>query len=194
MELSDRQIEIIGAASRLLTQQGLTGLTIKNLAKEMAFSESAIYRHFSSKEEIILTMLRYLRENMQERLTQAIGESADPTEQLTAVFKNQFDFFAAHNHFLIIILSEGLIEYTESVQQALLSLVLTKKGFIDQIVEAGQHEGIFTQTLSSDFLTHTIMGIFRLLMLKWRMSGFQFDLSVVGQRMIQDVITLLRPS
>ena len=56
-DLSERQFEIITAAGKLLTRSGILGLTIKNLAREMDFSESAIYRHFSSKEEIIISML-----------------------------------------------------------------------------------------------------------------------------------------
>jgi len=51
--MKERQLEIIEAAGRILTLSGVSGLTIKNLAKEMQFSESAIYRHFTSKEEII---------------------------------------------------------------------------------------------------------------------------------------------
>ena len=42
MEITPRQLELIEAASRLLTTSGVNGLTIKNLAKEMNFSESAI--------------------------------------------------------------------------------------------------------------------------------------------------------
>ena len=69
MEITPRQLELIEAASRLLTTSGVNGLTIKNLAKEMNFSESAIYRHFSSKEDIILAMLDYLAENIDEQLS-----------------------------------------------------------------------------------------------------------------------------
>lgn len=192
MELSDRQIEIIEAASGLLTRQGLMGLTIKNLAKEMGFSEGAIYRHFSSKEEILVTMLTYLRLNMQERLAEAMAVSNHPEEQLKAVFANQFAFFSAHPHYIVIVLSEGLLEYTEAVQQALLGLILSKKAILDKIIEHAQKEGIFKSNLSTEFLTHTIMGTFRLLMLKWRMAGFQFDLPHVGNHMLTETIALLR--
>ena len=41
--ISDRQLEIIEAAGKILTASGVSGLTIKNLAREMKFSESAIY-------------------------------------------------------------------------------------------------------------------------------------------------------
>ena len=65
--ISNRQLEIIAAAGKILTASGVSGLTIKNLAKEMKFSESAIYRHFASKEEIIIAMLEYLAQNIDER-------------------------------------------------------------------------------------------------------------------------------
>ena len=60
MDITPRQFEIIEAAGKILTSSGVGGLTIKNLAKEMQFSESAIYRHFKSKEDIIVAMLNYL--------------------------------------------------------------------------------------------------------------------------------------
>ena len=67
MDITPRQLEIIEAAGKILNSSGVTGLTIKNLAKEMKFSESAIYRHFASKEEIIIAMLNYLAQEVDER-------------------------------------------------------------------------------------------------------------------------------
>ena len=68
MEIKERQLDIIEAAGTLLTRSGVGGLTIKNLASEMEFSESALYRHFTSKEEIIISMLQYLASKREERL------------------------------------------------------------------------------------------------------------------------------
>lgn len=68
MDITPRQLEIIEAAGKILTASGVSGLTIKNLAKEMQFSESAIYRHFKSKEDIIIAMLNYLADNIDKRL------------------------------------------------------------------------------------------------------------------------------
>ena len=71
MDITPRQLEIIEAAGKILTASGVSGLTIKNLAKEMQFSESAIYRHFKSKEEIIIAMLNYLADNIDKRLVKS---------------------------------------------------------------------------------------------------------------------------
>ena len=91
--ISDRQLEIIEAAGKILTASGISGLTIKNLAKEMKFSESAIYRHFTSKEEIIIALLDYLAQSMDERYTNAILSEQTPEEKFTTLFQNQFSFY-----------------------------------------------------------------------------------------------------
>jgi TetR/AcrR family fatty acid metabolism transcriptional regulator len=88
--ISDRQLEVIEAAGKILTASGVSGLTIKNLAKEMKFSESAIYRHFASKEEIIIALLEYLATSMDDRYTNAISSEQPPEEKFTTLFQNQF--------------------------------------------------------------------------------------------------------
>ena len=52
----------------------------------MQFSESAIYRHFSSKEEIIITLLKYLNETV-NKIFKESSASGD--------FEKDFLMFAA---------------------------------------------------------------------------------------------------
>ena len=84
--ISSRQFELIEAAGRILSASGVGGLTIKNLAKEMGFAESAVYRHFDSKEAVITAMLAYLSETMDERLGKVISAENNSTENFEAVF------------------------------------------------------------------------------------------------------------
>jgi len=101
--ISGRQFEIIEAAGRILSTSGVNGLTIKNLAQEMKFSESAIYRHFASKEEIVVAMLGYLAENMDERLQKVTSAHNKPAEKLEAIFLDQIAFFSKNPHFVVAV-------------------------------------------------------------------------------------------
>lgn len=67
MDLSERQLEIIKASGKILMESGIAGLTTKNLAREMHFSESALYRHFKNKEAIVTLLIAYLSENITQR-------------------------------------------------------------------------------------------------------------------------------
>jgi TetR/AcrR family fatty acid metabolism transcriptional regulator len=189
-ELSDRQLEIIESASRILTASGVSGLTIKNLAREMKFSESAIYRHFTSKEEIIIAMLTFLANSIDQRLSN-LARSSDPEEQFKAMFREQFRFFDLHPHLVVAVFSDGLMEETQLINAAVLKLMNVKMKHLIPVIQEGQQKGYFTNAITTDELVHIVMGTFRLQMFKWKSANFQFDIKRSGENMIQSILTLI---
>ncbi|MBX2943574.1 MAG: TetR/AcrR family transcriptional regulator [Cyclobacteriaceae bacterium] len=193
MEIKQRQLEIIEAAGEILTQSGLAGLTTKNLAAKMEFSESALYRHFKSKEEIVITMLKYLAKDMDMRIENAISNIENPQEKLKAIFNSQFEFFKQKPHFLIAIFSDGLLEASKEINKAISNIMAITKKHLIQIIREGQKLKQFTNDLPAEDLLHIFMGSFRLHMLQWRMSGYAFDLKVKGNKLMNNLFTLMNP-
>ena len=194
MEISDRQLEIIQAAGKILTASGVHGLTIKNLAKEMGFSESAIYRHFTSKEEIIVAMLEYLADSMDRRYTEAVSADQAPENKFIQLFQNQFAFFQEYPYFVVAVFSDGLMEESERINATILKIMAVKMKHLMPIVVEGQQKGVFTNSIPSEELIHVIMGTFRLQMFKWRIAKFQFDIERQGNNMIQSLLTIINSS
>jgi len=190
--ISDRQFEIIEAAGKILTTFGISGLTIKNLAKEMKFSESALYRHFTSKEEIIIVLLEYLAKNMEERYTTAISIEQSPEDKFITLFQNQFSFFNENPHFVVAVFSDGLMEESIRINEVMMKIMNVKIKHLLPIISEGQQKKIFTNSITSDELIHIVMGTFRLQMFKWRIANFQFDISRNGDNMIQALLTLIK--
>ena len=190
--ISKRQLEIIQAAGKILTQSGIHGLTIKNLAKEMKFTESAIYRHFESKEAIIITMLNYLVVTMDERLSNATKETDLPIKQIEVLFQNQIAFFKENPHFLISVFSDGLLEESEKINKCIHAIMQVKSKHIVGIIKAGQDQKVITSKVATEELTHIIMGGFRLLMYKWRLANFKFDLTLKGEHYIKSILEIIQ--
>lgn len=190
--ISDRQLEIIEAAGKILSASGISGLTIKNLAKEMKFSESAIYRHFTSKEEIIIALLEYLAQSMDERYTNAISSKQSPEEKFRTLFQNQFSFFNKNPHFVVAVFSDGLMEESQRINEAISEIMSVKIKHLRPIISDGQQKNIFTNSITSEELIHIVMGTFRLQMYKWRVSNFQFDIIRNGENLIHSVLTLMK--
>lgn len=192
LAVSDRQLEIIESAGRILNASGVSGLTIKNLAKEMNFSESAIYRHFTSKEEIIVVLLSYLAESMDERLGRAVQGIHDPEEKFKALFRTQFEFFQMHPHFVVAVFSDGLMEESQPINNAILKIMQVKMKHLLPVMMEGQQRGVFTNAITTEELMHIVMGSFRLQMFKWRIANFEFDIARSGENLIQSLLTLIR--
>jgi AcrR family transcriptional regulator len=190
-ELSERQLEIVEAAGKILTSSGVSRLTIKNLAKEMKFSESAIYRHFTGKEEIIIAMLTFLADSIDLRLS-SINSSSGPEEKFKSMFREHFRFFNLHPHFVVAVFSDGLMEETQRINDAILNLMNVKMKHLMPVIMEGQQKGVFTNALTTEELTHITMGAFKLQMFKWRIANFQFDVLRNGENMIQSILTLIK--
>lgn len=189
--MTDRQIELIKAAGKLLTLQGVSGLTIKNLAKEMNFSESAVYRHFKSKDVIIIEMLNYLSKEMDARYSKAIDFKNDPVVNLNSLFTTQFEYFSENPYFVNAIFSENLIENNIKINDTVLNIMKVKQKYLSEIIKKGQDLGIFTKSISFEEIIHIIMGSVRLLMFKWKMSKFSFDIKSKGNELITSILTLI---
>lgn len=190
--ISDRQFEIIEAAGKILSTAGVSGLTIKNLAQAMKFSESAIYRHFDSKEAIIVAMLDYLAENMDERLNEVITTQKNPKENLEAIFLNQFAFFSKNPHFLVAVFSDGLMEASQKINAAILRIMQVKMKHLMHVIMQGQQQRFFTNAITTEELIHIIIGSFRLQMFKWRIANFQFDIERQGKNMLDAILILIK--
>ncbi len=191
-KITKRQQEIIDCAGKILSKSGISGLTTKNLALEMQFSESALYRHFKSKGKIIESMLAYMEHDMDQRLGEAIQSKNTPIAQFQAMFSSQFDFFSKNSHFVVAAFSDGLMEESQAINQAIKKIMAVKYKHLLPIIKAGQQQGDFTDTVDTKQLIHIVMGTFRLMMFKWRMDEFKFDIKKQGDNHIKTLLTLMR--
>jgi AcrR family transcriptional regulator len=190
-DISDRQLQIISAAGKLLARSGVAGLTIKNLAAEMRFTEGAIYRHFTSKDQIILSMLDYLMKNINERLQPIARGQGTAMEKLSALINSQTQFFKKNPHFVVAVFPDGLMEETGAINQSISQIVGTKSLYVRLILEQGQREGAFKVDIPIEDLTHITMGTFRMLMFKWRINQFKFDLEEASIQIFDSLFKII---
>jgi TetR/AcrR family fatty acid metabolism transcriptional regulator len=188
---SKRQQEIIESAGKLLMEKGLKGLTTKNLAQEMAFSESALYRHFKNKEDIIVLLLDYLGHNIKERLNVILENNTTSVQKLLQLFDSQFQFFSRNPHFVVAILSEGLFDESEKINQSIMKIMNYKLNLISTIIEIGKRNNEFSKDIPTQDMVHIIIGSFRMMILKWKFSKFEINLINQGNKIMNTNIKLM---
>ena len=190
--MTNRQYEIIQAAGIVLTRSGISGLTIKNIAHQMDFSESAIYRHFTSKEKIVVAMLEYLAVNMEERCQKEIRSDRNADKNLLSIFQNQIDYFKAHTYFVSVVFSDGLLEESERINEKIIEVMKVKHNLLYQVIEQGKDQSIFNDDMETDIIVDIIMGSFRLQMYRWKASGFTLDIDSKVNDILRQMIQFIK--
>lgn len=104
---TDRQIQIMEAATARIDRFGIQELTIKNLAADLNLSEAALYRHFKSKNDILTGILDYFILEMKQRIGDIIGqETSEPQDILRQIFNSQLNSFVQRPSIVSVIFSE----------------------------------------------------------------------------------------
>jgi AcrR family transcriptional regulator len=69
--------EILRAAMKLFSQQGLATTTIRDIAKESGYTNPALYKHFVSKEKLALYLFETAHRRLWSRCHAAIESGTD---------------------------------------------------------------------------------------------------------------------
>ena len=191
-KFSERQIEIIEAATKRIDEHGIQDLTIKTLAADLNLSEAALYRHFKSKNEILLGLLTYFIEEMKGRLDVILSnKDRSPSELLKDLFDSQLKTFVQKPSVVSVIFSESIFQFNKELSSTVSSMMELMQNHIESIVKKGQANGSFSKMVGVSTTTTIIMGGMRITVLKWKLSGHKSDLIMEGNKVLSGILKIL---
>ena len=191
-ELSDRQKEIIDVSLELIAEKGIQGLTIKNLAKRIGFSESAIYRHYENKIQILLAILDFFKEGSERIFANELNSDDDAMVKINRLFVNQFTIFTNSPSLVAVIFSEELFRNEMVLAEKVNEIMNSNLNTMAQIIESGQENGEIRADVEASHLSIVVMGTLRLYVKKWHISNYSFNLVTKGNELSAAIETLIK--
>jgi AcrR family transcriptional regulator len=189
---TERQKEIIEVSLQLMDESGIQSLTIKNLAKRIGFAESAVYRHYENKIQILLAILEHFQENTEYFFTSQVSASENALLSIEKIFSNHFNKFAASPSLVSVIFSEEVFRNELALKEKVKEIIGKTTASLSLIVVEGQKRGEIREDIDAHSLTTIILGSLRMFVKQWHMSGNAFDLISRGQSLTTSVVTLLK--
>jgi AcrR family transcriptional regulator len=83
-----RREQIFRSAVRLVGERGFTHTTMRDLAEETGVSTGMVNHYFANKSQLLAETLRYVSENMQQRIEGAINAAPPGRERLVALVRS----------------------------------------------------------------------------------------------------------
>ncbi len=191
MNLTKRQKEIVEASLEIIGEGGIQALTIKNISKKVGISEPAIYRHFDSKTQILLTILDFFIINNKQLIQQDLKQNKNVMEVIELLFNNFIKTFLEYPYLISVIFSEEIFRNDEVFKEKSSLIINENYAMITGLIRKGQEKNEIRSDLDAASLATIIMGSLRLCVKRWQMSDYAFSLKENGNRLKQTILKIL---
>lgn len=190
-ELSERQKEIINASLEIIAESGIQSLTIKNLSKKIGLVESAIYRHYESKTQILIAILDSITGETKSNDLTGIESVISYIEKR---FENHFLTFTENPALVSVVFAEDLFQNEPLLVEKTKAKVEKSISEMAKLIKVGQEKGEIRKDIDSEQVSIMINGSVRMLVKQWKMSGYSFDLIQKGKEIIKSLNLLIKQS
>ncbi|MDY0075742.1 MAG: TetR/AcrR family transcriptional regulator [Bacteroidales bacterium] len=189
--LTGRQQEILEHAINIISEKGIQGLTMKNLSKRLGISEPAIYRHYDNKIEILLSLLDYFTNSTSGIFNDQSLSHLDAVERLKIIFNKHIEALEHTPALVAVIFSEEIFR-NEAILSNKVKLIMERNAAsIAAIIEEGKQKGELDISIDTQQLTTIFMGSLRLLVKRWQMCNFDFNLKQEGEALFDTLNQLV---
>ena len=189
--LTERQQEIIDKSIDIIANKGIQGLTIKNLSKEIGFSEPAIYRHFESKTGILLAVLANFQEmsSLMNNEVKKINDTA--IRKIEFMFNKIIDVFTKEPSHISVVFSEEIFKNEKILKEKIIEIMDSKEKAIEEIILEGQNKGEVRNDIDNKTLALIIIGALRFRIKQWDLRKQYKNLDKEKQKLISGLKLIL---
>lgn len=140
--LSERYVDILGAALGLFAERGYRSTTMDDIAAELNIRGPSLYKHVASKQVLLADLMLGTMARLQADHDAAVASTADPVERLRRAVEAHVRYHARHR-------SEAFIGNRElnNLEPAHLERLLERRrayeGSFRRLVQDGVDAGVF---------------------------------------------------
>ncbi|NOR44518.1 MAG: TetR family transcriptional regulator [Candidatus Delongbacteria bacterium] len=184
--ISARQREILEVAIKILAEEGIQNLTVKNISKSIGFTEAALYRHYDSKHKILLGILDLFEElSLMSELPNNKEMSA--LDNIEFFLLDRYHKFTEKKNFAKVIFSEALFIHDSELSTKIRDIMRGNKKVVEKFITIGQKKDEINKDLDPISVFRTIIGSMRLLVTQWCYNNYSFHLKNEGMKLWKNI-------
>ena len=150
--------QIYEASLRLITREGLAGLTMSKLAKEASLATGTLYIYFKSKEELLNKLYHKLQLESSERFMQGYSQEEDFLKGLKKMWLNYLKH-RIENYEKSVFMEQYYRSPYISPREMVMAESLKKP--VHQLIRRGKNEGLVRPDLDDEMLFLAMLGFIR---------------------------------
>ncbi len=192
-EKSDvRKRQIVSAALALLADSSLDQLSTRQIAKQLGLSQPALFRHFASKETLLLAVVEEMRGQLAVIASDVLERHSEADERLRHLARALFQHLDQHPGLPRLLFAHAAIG-SGPLFGALRQLHATQASLIGQLVRQGQQQGVLDPKIDPHDGATSFTGLLQGATLSRRLSPRPEPLQMEGARLFEIWLHGMRP-
>jgi len=171
-----RKERLIITAIEVIDELGIQALSTREIARRQGISEAALFRHFKSKNELLIAVLDHFSKFDNDIFQSAKLKNLSPKESIIYFITKTVEYYENYPAITSIMQLFDVLRYDVELCDKVRQILDNQTAIIRDLVEGAKNEGEIRADTDCTILAHIIMGSFREICLKWRFANQEFSL------------------
>ncbi|MEO1784830.1 TetR/AcrR family transcriptional regulator [Thermodesulfobium sp. 4217-1] len=174
--LLHRRETLILTAIEIINEKEFGGLSTRELAKREGVSESAIFKHFKSKNDLIMAILDYFSQYDKAIMRSIENNKLDPVDSIYMFIDSFISYYENYPEITVIFNSYESLVSNDDFKQKIKEIFFERNNFLNSLIKDAIKKNRISLDIESEQLTDIIYGTLRGVIYKWRLLDYQFSL------------------
>lgn len=186
-----RQEQIKQAVLEIIFTDGLKNLSTRNLAKKIGMSEGTIFRHFATKQDIILSIINDVQDEFIGKLRIVANSKMEPEKRLNDYLCETVRYLTENKGITMLLFSEASHNNDATLKTNLQQIFNNQKKLVSKIILDGIALGKWDERIAVENVAMIYMGIPVSLNIELVLSGGEFHVENFCTKMMQLLLKML---
>lgn len=171
-----RKEHIVFTTIDVMNEQGVQAVSTREIAKREGVSESAIFKHFPKKSDLIIAVLNFFSQYDQDIFESSRIKNESSIQAIRYIIETYATYY--QNYPAITAISQAFDEMRNNpyLEEKVQSIVNSRLDTLSALIKEAQEAHEIHSDLDSEMLADIIMGTFNSICFKWRMVNYSFSL------------------
>lgn len=162
---------ILKAAAEIIAHEGLRQFTAKNLANKVGISDAAIFKHFSTMDEIAEEIIRRYTTECLSRTQEAIRSNGSAVDKLERIIDSHIELLEKTKGVVPIICFEFARSNKRNLKRLINEFLDTYATVVKGVLEEGIRDGEIVSDIDLDEASFSFIGFMQAKAFQWFIRG-----------------------
>lgn len=186
--LLNRRETLILNAIEIVDIKGFSGLSTRELAKKEGVSEATIFKHFKSKNDLIMAILEYFSQYDKAIMRSIENNKLDPVDSIYSFIESFISYYENYHEITAIFNSYESLISNDDFKQKIKEIFFERNNFLNNLIKDAIEKNRVSLDIESEQLTDIIYGTLRGVIYRWRLLDYQFSIRSYFMEILKSIL------